>query len=287
MRKSSTGNKRSSTGNKRSSTGNKRRKVLRAYRKLAPNGHPNRDDPEKAPISDDCNDPEKAPTADDDDFNKHHHHPNLNKRNFSSSATSFDTPISTSSATYQCNHADLDLDLDLDGSTAVYAFRDKDFDYDYDNVENDAYGSEGFDENNDNTPSDTASEEDDHDDEDFEDSDTGHELQHFFKKYNLATYLQSKTGASLTLNVATTYQNYFVRFFKWWKSDKISAEDAASTAEAIPDAITDIFNNIDISLHEYVANILEEQDGLTPKTCLNTITGTSIYITFLFCLLNV
>jgi hypothetical protein len=286
MRKSSTGNRRSSTANKRSSTGNKRRKVLRAYRKLAPNGHPNlddRNDPEKAPISDDCNDPEKAPTADDDDFNKHHHHPNLNKRNFSSSATSFDTPISTSSATYHCNHAD----LDLDGSTAVYAFRDKDFDYDYDNVENDAYGSEGFDENNDNTPSDTASEEDDHDDEDFEDLDTGHELQHFFKKYNLATYLQSKTGASLTLNVATTYQNYFVRFFKWWKSDKMSAEDAASTAEAIPDAITNLFNNIDISLHEYVANILEEQDGLTPKTCLNTITGTSIYITFLFSLLNV
>ena len=278
--------RKSSTGNKRSSTGNKRRKVLRAYRKLvAPNGHPNRDDPEKAPISDDCDDPEKAPTADDDDFNKHHHHPNLNKRNYSSSATSFDTPISTSSATYQCNHAD----LDLDGSTAVYAFRDKDFDYDYDydNVENDAYGSEGFDENHDNTPSDTASEEDDHDDEDFEDLDTGHELQHFFKKYNLATYLQSKTGASLTLNVATTYQNYFVRFFKWWKSDKMSAEDAASTAEAMPDAITNLFNNIDISLHEYVANILEEQDGLTPKTCLNTITGTSIYITFLFCLLNV
>jgi hypothetical protein len=204
--------RKSSTGNKRSSTGNKRRKVLRAYRKLAPNGHPNRDDPEKAPISDD---------------------------------------------------------------------------YDYDNVENDAYGSEGFDENNDNTPSDTASEEDDHDDDDFEDLDTGHELQHFFKKYNLATYLQSKTGASLTLNVATTYQNYFVRFFKWWKSDKISAEDAASTAEAIPDAITNLFNNIDFSLHEYVANILEEQDGLTPKTCLNTITGTSIYITFLFCLLDV
>ena len=208
------------------------------------------------------------------------------------SATSFDTPSTTSSA-YQYND-------DLDGST-VHAFHDDD--YGDSNPSNDLgsdkkdsseafHDNGGSDEDND---SEAFNDNDEHfelgeDEECYEDHDESSEdlnkdkeLEFFFKKYNLSAYLQSKTGASLTLNVATTYQNYFLRFFKWWENNRTPVEDASTVdgKEDIPELIIDLFNNIDIVLNEYVTNILEAQDGLAPKTCLNTITGKSINLSLL------
>jgi len=153
--------------------------------------------------------------------------------------------------------------------------------YDYENDTN----ISGNDDDDDDDDDDDANIDNDNDEEDYhdeegkdvtdDDDDDDHDIstcqcQLFFNKFDLIGYLHSKTGASLTLTVSSSYANYFLRFFQWWKSTEASNKK-------IHTELFKILNIIDIVLPKYVNDILEKQDGLSPKTCLNTVTGTYYY----------
>jgi hypothetical protein len=171
-----------------------------------------------------------------------------------------------------------------DGANDEGMHYDEDIDYDEDiyDYENDTNINGNDDDDDDD---DDANIDNDNDDEDYhdeegkdvtdDDDDDDHDIstcqcQLFFNKFDLIEYLHSKTGASLTLTVSSSYANYFLRFFQWWKSTEASNKK-------IHAELFKILNIIDIVLPKYVNDILEKQDGLSPKTCLNTITGTYYY----------
>ena len=138
---------------------------------------------------------------------------------------------------------------------SLYEDQEEDYDEDSDNDEEDYHDEEGNDEDD-----------DDSDDDDISTC----QCELFFNKFDLIGYLQSKTGASLIKTVSSSYANYFLRFFQWWKSTEASNKK-------IHTELFEILNTIDIVLPQYVSNILERQDGLSPKTCLNTLTGPYYY----------